>query len=325
MANPNMEPSINLDVTTDSTTESTLNFHSNHGSQLSFDSQLSVQNISKQHHSTEEAVEYIDAERPVVLNKSTLSAPASTNNVTRQARPAGSPGPPRMDLDRKDGIAEDEDDSTLNLERDENQDYTNVVNISTLDLTTEFAPPPLEPLNQIDDHDDHDHDNDHISNASETMSDNSEQPYLNLSIPPPNFVTPNEAYPLQALSYEQDLKNVGTKDAASAWCHAHIWEHLWRKQTEAQHIKMRTTTLQSDTISSHTTAGACPLFSIPETLVIPPTPWTYDDWRRPRWYFSSTKQRGTPILKKKRRRNDLLGFSPREVFDQFSKMHKTTR
>ena len=63
--------------------------------------------------------EYIDAERPVVLNKSTLSAPASTNNVTRQARPAGSPGPPRMDLDRKDGIAEDEDDSTLNLERDD--------------------------------------------------------------------------------------------------------------------------------------------------------------------------------------------------------------
>ena len=90
----------------------------------------------------------------------------------------------------------------------------------------------------------------------------------------PTAKTPGELYPLQPNSFA-DKEDA---DAAAAFAHANVWEHLWRKQTLLQQQLARKEALhnlrlESDTVRPTDDPGMCPHFSIPDTLVIPPTPW----------------------------------------------------
>lgn len=268
----------------------------------------------------------INADRPMVFNK--------TTSRVRAARSAGSPSPEfenPNDAPNSDGPVFNE--SNDHLSRKDKTTLNSVISVGStmhentvVDTTTPSTNNPND-LNDPNDPDDPNdpNDPDDLNNPADDILPTSPRPDPN-----PHSFPLNEPFPLQATRYDDDHQaHGGTKDPGQ-WCHAHIWEHLWRKQTKTQRDNYRKkhkhtqVVLESDTVANDTTLpGECPLFSIPDTFVVPPTPWSYGDANRPTWYFSSSTKKGTPILKKKRRRHDLLGFAPREVYDSFSKLQKT--
>ena len=177
----------------------------------------------------------VDSEGPTVLKSTILTTASTPRSLQRTSRPAGTPGRVVTDIPKntekvndKEGEGEERRRrrSTEEIEEAEGENKT------------------LETPAIYSDEDAND------AAADDDDDDVSIRPLTPRSTT--SLSTPDEPFPLQATTYEEERREdrkESTTDPA-AWCHAHIWEHLWRKQAVPAHIKNRHLSLESDTIQN---------------------------------------------------------------------------